>query len=408
MFGRLRLRFVLISMLSVVVVLGVIISGINFLNYRSTVQRADEILLILKDNRGEFPPPPSDDHGMRAPGDSPEVAFEARYFSVVLDGEGGVVSSETERIAALSPEQAEELAREVYGLNSDKGFSGDYRYLKSDEDGNVRIIFYDCGRGLDSFRTFLKASVLISLIGMAVVFVLIYYASGRVVGPVAESYEKQKRFITDAGHEIKTPLAIINADADVILTDGENQWASDIKDQVGRLTELTNELIYLSRMEEGLPELSMTSLDLTKITEGSCDSFSSMYFTGNKKLNRDIEPGVGMKGDEKSIMRLMSILLDNALKYSPEGGTTEVSLKKSGKGIVLTVTNNTVDVVDKESARHLFDRFYRTDKSRSSSTGGYGIGLSVAQAIVNAHKGRISAVPAGTKLTITAAFPESC
>ena len=139
MFGRLRLRFVLISMLSVVVVLGVIISGINFLNYRSTVQRADEILLILKDNRGEFPPPPSDDHGMRAPGDSPEVAFEARYFSVVLDGEGGVVSSETGRIAALSPEQAEELAREVYGLNSDKGFSGDYRYLKSDEDGNVII-----------------------------------------------------------------------------------------------------------------------------------------------------------------------------------------------------------------------------------------------------------------------------
>ena len=240
-----------------------------------------------------------------------------------------------------------------------------------------------------------------------IVFILIFFASARIVRPVSDSYEKQKRFITDAGHEIKTPLAIINADADVILSDGENSWAEDIKSQVGRLTELTNSLIFLSKMEEGLPEVSFTSVDLSEVTKDVCDSFASVFLTGNKDLETDIKDKIRVRGDEKALKELVSVLLDNASKYSPEGGTAQVSLRSTGKGAVLSVTNDTVGSVDKEDTVHLFDRFYRTDKSRSSQTGGHGIGLSIAKAIVTAHKGKITAdVPSDRKLTVKVILSE--
>ena len=422
MFKKLRVKFILISMLSVVLVMGIIITTINVINYRKTVEDADSILSFLAENEGQFPAMP-DMEGMEAPPEfpegefpggpmnpmmmSPELAYESRYFSALLDKNGNIIFTDTGMIAAVTPEEAEDYARDVFATRTEKGFVSDYRYLRISEGENIRVIFYDLGRGLDSFRTFRSASLLISLSGIAVVFLLITFFSGRIVRPVAESYEKQRRFITDAGHEIKTPLAIINADADVILSDGENTWADDIKGQVGRLTELTNDLIYLSKMEEGLPEMSMVRTDLTKIVGDSCESFASMFITGNKTLVKKIDPDIFVKGDEKSLSQLMSILLDNALKYSPEGGTTEVELKHSSKGISLKVTNDTNNGVDKESAKLLFDRFYRTDKSRNSETGGYGIGLSIAQAIVTAHKGKITAQPEDDgKLTIKVIFSE--
>ncbi len=398
-------------MMSVILVLGVIITGINILNYGSTVSDADSILELLAENGGHFPEPsegvpPPMGPGQRDPARSLELRFETRYFSVLLSSDGEVLETDTGMIAAVDEEGARQMSLDVLSSGAMKGFEGDYRFLRINNGGDVRVIFYDCGRGLDSFRSFLKASVLISVIGIVVVFILIYYASGRVVRPVAESYEKQKRFITDAGHEIKTPLAIINADADVILSDGENQWAEDIKSQVGRLTGLTNNLISLSKMEEGGTDISLVRTDLSAIVNDSCESFAAMFITGNKKLDVDVCDSIFVKGDEKSLRELVTILLDNALKYSPSGGTTEVVLKRTGKGISLQITNDTVNDIDKESCRHLFDRFYRTDKSRSSETGGYGIGLSVAQAIVNAHKGKISAEPDGNgKLTIKTVFP---
>ena len=423
MFGKLRFRFILISMLSVILVLGAIIVAINAINYRETLRNADDILELLANNDGQFPMMPDID-GMEDPPEmpeggrfpqmpmdpmmrSPELAYESRYFSVLLDRDGNVIFSDTGMIAAVTPHEAEALAQEVFGLSKDKGFSGDYRYLKVKSGDDTRIIFYDCGRSLASFRTFRSASILISASGTVIVFLLIFFASGRIVRPVAESYEKQKRFITDAGHEIKTPLAIINADADVILSEGESQWADDIKGQVGRLTELTNNLIYLSKMEEGQTDIPMIRTDLSGVVTKSCESFASRYITENRILSKDIETEVFVKGDEKSLGQLMSILLDNALKYSPEGGKTEVSLKKTSKGIRLTVTNDTVNVIDKESSDKLFDRFYRTDKSRNSETGGHGIGLSIAKAIVTAHKGRITANPSDEKkLAINVTFIE--
>lgn len=237
--------------------------------------------------------------------------------------------------------------------------------------------------------------------------ILLLLLSKRIVRPVAESYEKQKQFITDAGHELKTPLTIIGADADLAEMEcGENQWIQDIRRQTQRLTELTQDLIYLSRMEE--EGLSLQSIDfpLSDVAEEMAHSFLPLAQNQGKRLEIAVQPMLSFRGDEKSIRQLCSILLDNALKYSPQEGELLFRLEKQGKNILLSVSNTTSQPIKKEELCHLFDRFYRTDPSRNSQTGGYGLGLSIARSIVTAHKGKIRAEsPQESVLTIQVTLP---
>lgn len=237
--------------------------------------------------------------------------------------------------------------------------------------------------------------------------ILLLLLSKRIVRPVAESYEKQKQFITDAGHELKTPLTIIGADADLAEMEwGENQWIQDIRRQTQRLTELTQDLIYLSRMEE--EGLSLQSIDfpLSDVAEEMAHSFLPLAQNQGKRLEIAVQPMLSFRGDEKSIRQLCSILLDNALKYSPQEGELLFRLEKQGKNILLSVSNTTSQPIKKEELCHLFDRFYRTDPSHNSQTGGYGLGLSIARSIVTAHKGKIRAEsPQESVLTIQVTLP---
>lgn len=247
----------------------------------------------------------------------------------------------------------------------------------------------------------------IALGGLAAVLILLLLLSKRIVRPVAESYEKQKQFITDAGHELKTPLTIIGADADLAEMEcGENQWIQDIRRQTQRLTELTQDLIYLSRVEE--EGLSLQSIDfpLSDVAEEMAHSFLPLAQNQGKRLEIAVQPMLSFRGDEKSIRQPCSILLDNALKYSPQEGELLFRLEKQGKNILLSVSNTTSQPIKKEELCHLFDRFYRTDPSRNSQTGGYGLGLSIARSIVTAHKGKIRAEsPQESVLTIQVTLP---
>lgn len=390
MIRKLRFRFALTVILSSFLILVVLIGSINIVNYRRVVSDSDlELDTFTR---------PTDMPLMPRP--------KSNIFTAVYDNDGTLIDKFTTWNSMYSDQNMEEYAGEVLNGNKDRGFIGDFRYAREKNTEGTLIVLVDCGPGLNNFRNFLRSSILLSLGCMIIVSAAAVIVSGRAVKSVAESYEKQRRFITDAGHEIRTPLAIINADADVILSDGKSQWAEDIKDQVERLTELTDSLISLSKMEEGLPEAAMERTDLSKIVDSSCSEFASMFLTGRKNLDKDIDAGLYVKGDSRSLKELMSILLDNALKYSPEGETTTVRLKQASKGIALDVSNKTSDQITQDDAKNLFERFYRADKSRNAHTGGYGIGLSVAQAIVNAHKGRISAEPAGSALTIKVIFPE--
>ena len=226
----------------------------------------------------------------------------------------------------------------------------------------------------------------------AVPLALLLVLSGRIIRPVVESYEKQRRFITDAGHELKTPLTIISADTDLAEMEcGENQWLTDIRRQAQRLTGLTHDLIFLSRMEEEQKKMQMIEFPLSDVAEEMAQSFLAPAMSQGKTLSIRIQPMLSYTGDEKAIRQLLSILLDNALKYSPSGGQMTVSLEKQGRSLTLAVSNTTAQPMKREQLCRLFDWFYRTDESRNSQTGGYGLGLSIARGIVLAHRGRIRA-----------------
>ena len=207
---------------------------------------------------------------------------------------------------------------------------------------------------------------------------------------------------------MKTPLTIIDADAEVLEMDfGENEWLSDIQSQTRRLADLTNNLILLSRMEEERTKELMVDFPLSDIAEETVGTFQALAKTQNKVLESNITPMIAMKGDEKAIRRLITILLDNAVKYAKENGRICVTLEKQKKRIRLSVFNTT-EQISKEHMEHLFDRFYRTDRSRNSETGGYGLGLSIAAATVEAHRGKITATTEDEKsLLITVIFPIS-
>lgn len=416
MIQKLRVKFIAASMVSLALVLLVILGGVNAMSYHKVVRDADHILALLSENRGAFPKPavpPEGGAGMPerplppGKGLSPETPFESRFFSVLLDEGGQVLRSDTGQIAAVDADGAVEMARAVWESGSAGGFRGDYRYIRVEEAEGVRLIFLDCGRGLSNFRTTLLASVLVALAGLLAVFLLLLVLSKRIIRPVAESYEKQRRFITDAGHELKTPLTIIGADLDLVEPElAGNEWLRDIRCQVRRLTGLTQDLIYLSRMEEETPPVQPIPFPLSDVTEEMAQSFQGPARAQEKALTLSIQPMLSCTGDEKAIRQLLSILLDNALKYTPHGGEIAVSLKREGRGTRLAVSNTIAQPMDQETLERLFDRFYRADQSRSSQTGGYGLGLSIVRSIAAAHRGKVRAeCPDGRRLSVAVDLP---
>lgn len=408
MIKRLRRKFIMASMLSLALVLLIILGGINLLSYQKLVTDADKILSVLATYHGAFPRPephPQAEGTEKQANQkqkrdlffgghsfSMEVPYESRYFSVLLDASGEILQADLGQIAAIDEDTAVTYACALWREGRDSGFWEDYRYTSTNEEGNTRLIFLDCGRNLSAFQTTLCASTGVALAGLIAVFFLLVLTSKRIIRPVAESYEKQKRFITDAGHEIKTPLTIIGADADLAEMEcGENEWIGDIKRQTRRLTELTNDLIYLSRMEEEQPKIQTIDFPFSDVVEEMAQSFSALAKTKGKHFTVRIEPMLSCVGDEKALRQLIGILLDNALKYSPEDGQILLALEKQGRALRLAVSNTTPTPLEESQLTHLFDRFYRTDQSRNSETGGYGLGLSIARSIVVAHKGKLRA-----------------
>ncbi len=464
MIKKLKIRFIVLAMASLVVLLSLIVAGMNIANYRNVVSDADKRIEVLEENSsrlldmrkdaGSVPPPgvfgeredadnfgeeigdlddqfdsdyAEDDideggryfgrNGDRGPSMSRDEAEESRFFMVTLGSDDSVEWTNVDRISSVDSDEAGEMAKQAASSGEDKGFIGDFRYSvdEGEEDGTTRVTFLDCGRTLADFHDFLRASVLMSLAGLIAVFFVILYFAERIVKPVAESYDKQKRFITDAGHEIKTPLAIIKANIDLMdmELDGENfdkgeikESLGDINDQVDRLTGLTNDLVYLSRMEETEGQLVMTEVPVSDIVAETVSTFETLAAEKGLAICPDIEPMISIQGSSKELEKLVSILMENAIKYSepprvidlregedgmPAPPEIRVDFHKEGRNAVLKVSNRTETELTNESLSHVFERFYRADSSRNSQTGGHGIGLSMASAIVKAHGGDISA-----------------
>ncbi len=407
MIRRLRFKLIVVCMLSLLLVLTAIMGFLNVVNYRGIVQDADNVLNLLKANSAQLPRL-QESFDWRNDGPrykSPELPFEIRFFSVLLSEKGGIETTDMVQIAAIDEETVTRYALRAFESGKERGFVEDYRYIRYEEEDGIHIIFLDYGRVLASHRSVLLNSILISAAGLLAVFLLIVVLSKRIMKPFAENYEKQKLFITDAGHEIKTPITIIDAAAEVLEMEyGENEWLQGIRQQAKRLGTLTGDLIRLARMEE-CDDLQMIEFPLSELADEAACAFHPMAKAQNKELCVHIQPDITWRGHEDSIRQLISVLLDNALKYSPEGSETRLQLERRNRSIILRVENESTQALDKAHLDSMFDRFYRGDSSRSSKTQGYGIGLSIARAIVTSHRGKISASADGNRLTITAAFP---
>ncbi|MCD7723196.1 MAG: HAMP domain-containing histidine kinase [Clostridiales bacterium] len=405
MIKSLRSKFIFMTMFSVILVLATIMGTINAYNFVKLKSNADETIYSLVENNGAVS---SNEYVISGNYFSfifnvPNLSTEETFFSVVLNTNGDVVSVNTQNTQVITNDDAVQFATELYSRGKTSGFYEIYRYRAVDLGGSVLYVFLDCASELTTFYNFLISSILISIVGLLLVFLLVLYLSKLALRPVYESYKKQKQFITDAGHELKTPLTIIDANAELIeMENGKSEWTSSIKNQISRLSELTENLIFLSKMDEEKMLVKKTDFSLSDAVYEAAHPFSAVAETHGKTLKIDVEHNITYCGDEGSIRRLVSLLLDNAVKYSNDGGQIELSLKSLGRANELTVKNS-VDNIATGNLDILFERFYRADSSHNSQTGGSGIGLSSARAIVNAHRGKIKAKSDdGKSIVITA------
>lgn len=414
MIKELRKKFILISISSVALVLLLIIGSINIASYCNVVNSADAVLNVLVNGGGTFPDMPSEDgesdtqtpaaKSARIEESNPEMQFERRFFTVTFISDTEMIMN-LDSIAAVDAETAVKYAFDLHSKGRNKGFKGYYRYMRTTvttENGEKDMyIFLDCNRELFTFYNFLFISVLVSVSGLLLVLVLLMVFSKWAIKPIAESYEKQKRFITDASHELKTPLTIISANTDVLeIEQGSNEWTESIRNQIMRLKDFTEKLVLLAKMDEDGAPLNMKDFSLTDVIKNAAENFRTAIETGNKTLACDIENDILYHGDEGMIKVLADSLIDNAVKYSNDGGTIHVGLKSGMNNCTFTVYN-TADYIDVDKLDMIFERFYRMDESRNSGTGGHGIGMSAAKAIVTAHGGKITADSDGESMTIT-------
>lgn len=381
---------------TVVFLLTIIILSIS-LNHEVTI-RADAITELIIQNHGGVP----QRHEVEKAGGihfynfDEESVYRLRFFTVFYDKDNNA-SADVEHIAAIDENSAVAMADAVRMSGKEIGVYKDYRFRVS-KSGDM-VVFVDYS---DEYYAIDWLTLFFSLIAIAFILmitIVFYFLSKRIVKPFEENARMQKQFITDASHEIKTPIAIISANAEVLAyKNGESEWLNNITTQVTRISELVGELLTLSRLEEVDEIADIETVDLSALTQAVSADFEEVFRSKNVQINYDIQPDVTFNGNSDQLKRLVSVLVENASKYASENGEVDITLKKDLRYTTLSIFN-TCEIDPDADYTHLFDRFYRPDTSRTSSTGGHGIGLSIAKRIAVLHGGMIEAVPSENGLT---------
>lgn len=282
------------------------------------------------------------------------------------------------------------LAETLMQTNLEKGIYNNMMYEISNDDLNTTVIVVDMSNDLLLMQSLVKMSVVIIIFSLVFVYIFSYFLSKWAIRPVQNAFENQKRFISDASHELKTPLTVISANADVLESEiGENRWLNNIKSQSGIMSQLVYDLLDLAKLDEIKDDMIMAEFDLSSAVLGKALEFECTAFENHKRFEQNIKENVMYTGNEEAIRHLITILIDNAIKHSDVNGIVRVTLTTNGNKKIFQVYNTGNGIRDEEKKR-IFDRFYRSDESRSKETGGYGLGLSIAKSIVDSHKGSIS------------------
>lgn len=387
---KLRKKFIYFSVGIIFFVLLSVSSFINISNLFTIRERSDILLNILAENDGEFSKTiDKSDIEILKNRLTPKITLSNRFFAVKTDIEQNVITVNTVDLYLTSSKDAVEYAKKALKTGKTTGYIDRFKYKIKKTDYGLLIVFIDLSSDFDNFYYTLKNSFLISFVVLILVFVISFLLSKKVVSPMVKAYEKQKSFITDASHELKTPLAIINTNTDVIeMENGESKWTLSIHKQVERLNELVKNLISLAKLEE--EEIQKTNFSLSDIIYEISNDYEEVCKNINRELKLNIEKNIQINADEKLIRKLITILIENAVKYSKENTQIKLNLEKQNKKIIFIIENE-ADNLKIKKYDELFERFYRADFSRNRKTGGYGIGLSIAQSIAIKHKTKIQA-----------------
>lgn len=382
---KLRKRFILFSMLALLIMQSLIILFSAYRSYGNMVSKTDALIDTIQ---SAYPD---------------EANVDARYFVVAIDRDDNTKRVDLSHISSVKLEKAQEYAKAALNSDSEKGFTESFRYRIFREPEGIIIIFLSRNYSLEALRNSVLSSVLFSLIGMVVMFVLLLAASYWVTRPADAAYSKQQQFVTSASHELGTPLTVIKADTDILLSDDpDNEWLQDINKQTAYLAAMTHNLIALAKLDEQGEHIREIEFPISDLAEDVVKSYRAVAETGNRVFSAKIAANISYSGDENLIRQLFTILLDNAFKYCPEDGTIVFCLDRIPQGVAVCVAN-TAEQIEKDQLGRLFDRFYRSGNAASSSKNGHGLGLSIAASIVRKHRGKISAkTPDENTLEITA------
>lgn len=397
MLWRMRWRFIGAAMLAFSAVALLFVAAVNIWNYELITSNQDDTLDIIAGFDGAGLPPVGTED-IPLPGFFAEPSMEARYmlrfFEVHCDKDGQITTLNQEYIASVDKEDAQQFVKEVIGQKKARGYYKGYRYLAEPDDGGTRLIFLNAERELRFFKSIFALSLVIAFFALLIVFALVVPLSKRAIAPFVRNIEAQKRFITDAGHELKTPLTAITTSADVLAYELEdNEWVQNIQRQSNRMARLITHLVTLSRLDETQPRLEKNTFSLSDAVWETSEPITALAEAKGRTYTADIADGINFHGDKGAIQQMVGILLDNALKYSDPGGNIHLSLRRRQRKIELIVENTCDLPKDLDTAR-LFERFYRTDTARSGGES-FGIGLSIAKAVVENHHGSITATPVG-------------
>ena len=394
----LQKKFVFTAMIVVSILLLILLGTINVVNIVMVRNETDKTLAMISAADGNFdhiqPPPnstPPSDFRIE-PKDERDKFLSSNFFIVRLNGNGQVIFTDVSRTSLVDEVSAKELALKILDEGASAGKIGKYRYQISNSrmENETVIVFLDASEEILSYVRVLFLSGGIGIVCWILMLLIVIFLSKKVIRPIAENIERQKQFVTNAGHEIKTPLAIILANTEAMeLYNGENKWSKNIREQTVRLNGLMKNLLLLAKMDEGAAEIVKTEVSLSELVSENVRVFAEPFNLRNITLQTEIQPNVIIKANKEQMSQLISILFDNASKYTNDSGTVIVSLQKSDKRIKLLIKNSCEKLPD-TSPHKLLDRFYRDDKARTQKTGGYGIGLSVARSIAEANRGSIA------------------
>lgn len=432
----LRRKFMIVAIAALVAALLLIFAALNIWNHMLATERVDSVISVLYENDGVFP----EEWKLKDPRykrgtfeATSETPFETRYLAATFDTTRSLTSLDATHVAELDEQEAAEVIGHMLNGVANAGYYDRYRFrVFTEQDGSGMIIAVDCFQQLQSSHTLLLISAAIMGATVTITGLFIVPLSKRFVDPYVRNLERQKRFVTDASHELKTPIAIISANTDLIeATEGESSWTRSTRAQTARLNKLTGELIELARTDEPIERALREDVDLASIVRREVEDFLPLAEASGKTLvctidtfegaatrasvtdglegisAREVgkaEPRIIVSGSPEELDRLVSVLVDNAVKYCDDNGLIRVHLEQRKREIVLTVTNPCA-LLTTQDTRRIFDRFYRADASRSRSTGGNGIGLSIAQGIVSRHEGSIRARKLGAELEMRVTLP---